>query len=106
MNDVFKMTKWHQSTGTFRSPPLVDPQDPTKYSVVSTDEKRTQLIKELLTNTAEVGDIPFDSPATAPRTIQFPETTAQDIRKAILKAGNTAPGIDDIPTNILNLPGL
>jgi hypothetical protein len=103
MNDVFKMTKWHQSTGTFRSPPLADPQDSTRKSAVSTDEKRTLLIKELLTNTAEVGDIPFDSPATAPRAITFPETTSQDIRKAILEAGNTTPGIDDIPTNILKL---
>jgi hypothetical protein len=26
IRDVFKMTKWHQSTGSYRSPPLVDPQ--------------------------------------------------------------------------------
>mgnify|MGYP001579859570 CR=1 FL=1 len=43
------------------------------------------LIKELLTNTAKAGDIPFD--------IQFPDITSQDTRNPILKAGNTTPGL-------------
>src|SRR5438045_2658 len=79
MNDVFKMTKWHQSTGNFQSPPLVDPQDPTGTPAKSTNEKRDLLVKELLTNSAEAGDILFDVPMVASRNISFPEITAQDV---------------------------
>ena len=95
------MTKWHQSTGTYRTPPLVDPQGLTSPPATSIEEKRDLLVRELLTNNAEAGDIPFDSPSTAVRNIQFPPVTAQDIRKSILGAGNTAPGMDEIPTKIL-----
>ena len=103
IRDVFKMTKWHQSTGGYRSPPLIDPQDPTSPPAKSIEEKRALLIKELLTNTAEAGDILYDSSAVAPRDILFPRTTLEDIRKSILGAGNTAPGIDEIPTKVLQL---
>jgi hypothetical protein len=103
INDVFKMTRWHQSTGGYRSPPLIDPQNPTGAPANGISEKRDLLIRELLTNTADAGDIPFDAPAVAARDIPFPATAAQDIRKAILGAGNTAPGIDEIPTKVLQL---
>jgi ribonuclease HI/endonuclease/exonuclease/phosphatase (EEP) superfamily protein YafD len=101
MNDVFKMTKWHQSTGNYRTPPLVDPQDPSGPPANTPAEKQDLLIKELLTNSAEVGDIPFNSPSLAARAIKFPEVSIQDIRKSILQAGNTAPGTDEIPTKLL-----
>jgi Endonuclease-reverse transcriptase len=103
INDVFKMTKWHQSTGRYRSPPLIDPQNPTGAPANNASEKRDLLIRELLTNTADAGDVSFDAPAVAARDIPFPATTAQDIRKAILGAGNTAPGTDEIPTKVLQL---
>jgi hypothetical protein len=103
IRDVFKMTKWHQSTGGYRSPPLLDPQDLTSPPAKSIKEKRALLIKELLTNTAEAGDIPYDTPAVAHRDILFPLTTLEDIRKSILGASNTAPGIDEIPTRVLQL---
>ncbi len=103
IKDVFRMTKWHESTGKYRSPPLVDPQDSTALPAVTITQKRDLLIKELLTNTAEAGDIPFDAPNTAARAIQFPRITSQDIRNSILRAGNTAPGLDEIPTKILQL---
>ena len=104
MNDVFKMTKWHQSTGAYRTPPLTNPQD--RSLAVTTQDKRDLLISNLLTNSAEVCDIPFDSPTTAICSISFPEITAQDIQTAILRAGNTAPGIDEISTKILPLAWL
>src|SRR5436190_16111778 len=92
-NNVFKMTKWHQSTGRYHSPPLTDLQNPMGTPAISTSEKRDLLIRELLTNTADAGNISFDAPAIAARDIPFPVTMAQDICKAILGAGNTAPGI-------------
>ncbi|KAJ8066801.1 hypothetical protein OCU04_004188 [Sclerotinia nivalis] len=101
IKDVFKMTKWHQSAGTYRTPPLVDPLDHSLATTIQT--KRDLLINNLLTNTAEVNDIPFDSPSTSIRSIAFPAITIQDIQTAILRTGNTAPGIDEIPTKILQL---
>jgi hypothetical protein len=41
--DVFRMTKWHQSTGTYRSPPLKDPQHPERPPTRSLEEKRNSL---------------------------------------------------------------
>ena len=84
-------------------PPLGDLQDPSALPAASIQSKRDLLVKNLLMNTAEVGDIPFDSPTTAIRNIKFPHITARDIRKAVLEAGNTAPGSDENPTKILQI---
>src|SRR5271165_1044939 len=92
IKDVYQMTKWHKSTGAYRSPPFTDPQNPSIGLAADIDKKRDILVRNLLTNTAEVGDIPFDSPTTATRNIEFPPVTVTDIRKAILGAGNTTLG--------------
>jgi hypothetical protein len=101
IKDVFRMTKWHTSTGAYRSPPFTDPQNPHAGLVADINKKQDILIRNLLTNSAEAGDIPFDSPTAATRKINFPPVTVTDIRKAILEAGNTTPGQDEIPTAIL-----
>jgi hypothetical protein len=69
----------------------------------SIEEKRALLIRELLMNTAEAGDILGSSLAVAARSILFPLIIPEDVRKSILGVGNTAPGIDEIPTPILRL---
>jgi hypothetical protein len=74
--------------------------------VRSIEEKRALLIRELLMNTAEVGDILGSSLAVAARSILFPLIIPKDIYKSILGAGNTALGIDEIPTPILWLAWL
>jgi len=99
--DVFQMTKWHQSTGIYRSPPLKDPLHPDKPPARTIEEKRELLVAELLTNKAEAGDIPLDTPTVAARHIDFPPITAKDVCKAVLKASNTAPDADKVPTAIL-----
>jgi len=95
------MTKWHQSTGIYRSPPLKDPSHPDNPPAKSIEEKRELLVAELLTSKAEAGDIPSDTPTAATRHIDFPLITAEDARKAVIEAGNTAPGADEVPTAIL-----
>ena len=95
------MTKWHQTTGTYRSPPFADPLHSTIELAASIKDKRDILLRNLLTNTAEAGDIPFDSPVAPMCTIFFPPIIEQDVQKAILKAGNTAPGSNEIPTKVL-----
>src|SRR5271167_3938473 len=95
------MTKWHKSTGAYRSPPFTDLQNPSIGLAADIDKKRDILVCNLLTNTAEVGDIPFDSPTTATCNIEFPPVTVTDIQKAILRARNTTLGQDKIPTAVL-----
>jgi hypothetical protein len=60
-------------------------------------------VAELLTSKAEVGDIPSDIPTAATRHIDFPPITAEDVRKSVIEAGNTAPGADEVPTAILQV---
>src|SRR5271156_78006 len=97
------MTKWHKSTGVYHSPPFTDPENLNAGLVADINKKRDILIRNLLTNSAKASDIPFDSPTTATRKIAFPPITAAETRKAILGAGNTAPGLDEIPTTVLKV---
>jgi hypothetical protein len=106
--DVFDMTKWHKSTGTYHSPPLRDPQnrDPRHRDrplATTPLAKRTVLVNNLLRNTAEAGDIPMDCPTAPTTALPFPEVTELAIEQAILQAGNTAPGADEIPTGVLKV---
>ncbi|RAL58046.1 hypothetical protein DID88_009541 [Monilinia fructigena] len=101
INDVFRMAKWHQTTGVYRTPPL---KDPINHEIANNiEEKRKVLVKNLLTNAAEVDDIPFDVPTIPGQYIPFPRIVMSDLEQAILKAGNTAPGADEIPTRILQI---
>ena len=95
------MTKWHQSTGIYRSPLFKDPSHLDNLSAKSIEEKRELLVAELLINKAEAGDIPPDTSIVTTRHIDFPFITAEDARKAVIEAGNTALRADEVPTAIL-----
>ncbi|KAI0998616.1 hypothetical protein K3495_g9581 [Podosphaera aphanis] len=99
--DVFKMVNWHRSVGSFRTPPLRDPTNPAAAPVVSLEDKRDVLARNLLRNTSEADDIPLDAPTVGRAILPFPDLTLHEIRDSILGAGNTAPGEDEIPTAIL-----
>ncbi|EED14697.1 polymerase, putative [Talaromyces stipitatus ATCC 10500] len=99
--EVFDISKWHKSRGSYRSPPLKDPLRPDNPPAVSVQEKRDLLVRNLLQNTTEAGDIPLDCPAVPTTTLPFPEITMAQVEKSILKARNTAPGEDELQTNIL-----
>src|SRR6201990_1382695 len=101
--DVFAMSKWHKSAGSFQMPPLKDPQPPTQPPAACLPAKRAVLAKNLLQRQADAGDIPLDAPTVPSTTIPFPEVGATDVERAILRAGNTAPGVDEIPTALLRL---
>ncbi|EED11826.1 hypothetical protein TSTA_110060 [Talaromyces stipitatus ATCC 10500] len=103
MKDVFDMSKWHKSTGTFRSPPLRDPMRPNSFPAVAVHEKRDVLVRNLLQNLAEAGDIPLDSPAVPSTSLYFPDISMLQVEKSVLHAGNTAPGANEIPTCILKV---
>jgi|SRR5271163_203051 len=101
--DVFWMTKWHQSTGTYRSPPLKDPQHSERPSARSLEEKRNLLVSELLINIAEAGDISSTFPMAATHSIDFPPIIPKDIYKSVLEARNIALKADEIPIAILQI---
>ncbi|KAI0999012.1 hypothetical protein K3495_g9183 [Podosphaera aphanis] len=48
-------------------------------------------------------DITLSTPTTARTTLPFSEITASEVSNAILGAGNTTPGKDQIPTGVLRL---
>lgn len=99
--EVFDMSKWHKSTGSYRSPPLKDLRFPDDPPASSLSAKRDVLVGNLLQNMAEVGDIPANSPAVPRGSLSFFKPTLEDIQEAILRANNTAPGADEITTRIL-----
>ena len=99
--EVFAMTKWHKSVGSYRTPHLMDPLHPNAPPAVSLHAKRDALVRNLLRNEAEVDDIPLSSPAVAKTSLPFPDVTTAEVADSILKAKSSAPGEDEISTVIL-----
>ncbi|KAI1001738.1 hypothetical protein K3495_g6468 [Podosphaera aphanis] len=99
--DIFNISKWHKSTGFYNSPPLKDPRFQDKAPATTLAEKREIFAANLLVNPAEAGDIPLDAPSVSVRTLPFPPLSPQEVRDTLLKADNTASGLDEIPTAIL-----
>ena len=88
-------------TGIYRSPPFKDPLYLNNLLAKSTEEKRELLVTELLTSKVEASDILPDISIITIYYIDFPSITANNIRKAIIEAGNMAPGIDKVLITIL-----
>ncbi|KAI0994497.1 hypothetical protein K3495_g13685 [Podosphaera aphanis] len=101
--DIFNIAKWHKSRGKFTSPPLEDPNDPDGPPAQSPESKGDLLARCLLANQSEVEDIPLTSPAVASTPLPFPKLTSEELSRAIVRASNTTPGEDRIPTAVLRL---
>jgi ribonuclease HI/exonuclease III len=101
--EVFGMGKWHKSTGSYRSPPFTDPMCPNSPPIVELQDKRDLLVRCLLQNTSNSGDIPLDSPTVPTASLPLPDISMALVEKATLGAGNTAPGADELPTSILKI---
>ncbi|EDN95206.1 hypothetical protein SS1G_11082 [Sclerotinia sclerotiorum 1980 UF-70] len=99
--DIFAISKWHKTTGSFHSPPLKDPLHPNRPLATGTPEKQTILINNLLKRDTEIGDIPIDCPTVPTKQLPPPIINVQAIQNAVLLAGNTAPEADELPTAIL-----
>jgi hypothetical protein len=65
------------------------------------EEKRELLVIELLISKAEVSNIPFNIPIITTHYIDFSLIIAEDVHKAIIEAGNTAPSINKVLIAIL-----
>ncbi|KAI0995332.1 hypothetical protein K3495_g12850, partial [Podosphaera aphanis] len=101
--DVFVISKWHKTRGIFRTPPVKDPLSPDSPPEQKLESKMRILIRNLLSNQSEVEDIPLSTPIVAHTSLPFPELTASEVSNAILSAGNTTPGKDQIPSSVLRL---
>ncbi|KAI0999997.1 hypothetical protein K3495_g8206 [Podosphaera aphanis] len=88
------------------SPPLQDPLAPDSPPEKQVEDKMMIIVLNLLTNHSDVEDVPFNAPTVAHKALPFPEITASEVSNAILGAGKTTPGKDQIPTVILRLAWL
>jgi hypothetical protein len=98
--EVFDMSKWHKTTGSYRSPPMKDPLRPDNPPAVALHEKCDILARNLLQNSAEAGDIPLETPAVPTCSLPFLDITMAQIEKAVLYTGNTTLGSDELPISI------
>jgi hypothetical protein len=80
--EVFDMSKWHKTTGTYRSPPMKDPQHPDNPLTATLQEKCDILARNLLQNTAKAGDILIDIPAISSRSLPFPDISMAQVERA------------------------
>lgn len=99
--EIFGVTKWHKSAGTYRPRSLRDSRFPEQPPVQSLAGKMEVLMQDLLANPSVVGDIPMDSPTVSSTSLPFPSSTIEKIRDSILRAGNTSPDADGILTAII-----
>ena len=65
------------------------------------EKKRELLVAELLTSKVEASNILSDIFTIITCYIDFPPITVNNIRKAVIEAGNTVPGIDEVLIAIL-----
>lgn len=82
-------------------PPNEGPNTPKQPICKVFKRKWELLVAYLPPNKAEAGDIPPDTPTAATCYINFPPITAEDVRQAVIEAGNTAPGADEVPVAVL-----
>lgn len=59
------------------------------------------LVKNLLSNQSDTGDIPFRTPTVATTSLPFPQITETEVTHVTLGKGNNAPGKDGIPTALI-----
>jgi ribonuclease HI len=105
--DIFRMAGWHKLTGNYHSPPIADP-DGLEGLAHTGEEKRTRLALNILKKAATQEDIPMGSATEAaadPGTpeIPFPPPQRQEIESCVLGTGNTAPGEDELSTEVLRI---
>lgn len=96
---IFEMVGWHKLTGNYGTPPLKDP-DTGDYAY-SQQAKRNLLRSALLQNRAEAPDVPICTNNNHLPLLPFPDITDHEVEKAVLSVSNTAPGNDQITTDIL-----
>jgi ribonuclease HI len=82
---------------------MKDPQHPDRPLAATLQEKRDILARTLLQNSAAARDITLDTPAVSHCSLPFPDITMAQVEKAVLQAGNTTPGSDELSTSIIKV---
>ncbi|EED11974.1 hypothetical protein TSTA_000510, partial [Talaromyces stipitatus ATCC 10500] len=99
--DFRRITRWSQRQ-FWREKLSTVTQMKDVFDIITVHEKRDVLVRNLLQNSAEAGDIPLDSPVPS-TSLYFPDISMLQVEESVLQAGNTAPGADEIPTCILKV---
>ena len=81
-------------------PPLKDSAGRLGYT---TEEKQSILVQELLTNKAEVGDIPTTAPTVPSCALPWAPLTSREVKESILGKASTAPGEDELVTGVFKV---
>jgi hypothetical protein len=80
---------------------MKDSLRPDNLPVVALHEKCDILVRNLLQNSAEAGDISLETLAIPTYSLPFPDITMAQIEKAVLYAGNITSRFNKLPTSIL-----
>lgn len=96
--DLFRMTKWGSTRGQHGSPPLTATDGST---AVSAAEKIALLRSALLPDDRTARDLA--EPSIPAEGQVWPPFTEWEVEQAVLRAKNTAPGLDEIPPAALKL---
>ena len=96
--DLFRMTKWALSRGHFRSPPL----KAENGQIALRTEDKIQLLRETHLPRSRIEE-EIEPPRVATTAREWPALTTWEVEEAVLRAGNTAPGLDELPTAALKL---
>lgn len=95
------MVGWRQFTGSFDSPPFVDPE--SGATLTNPEDKRDLLVRMLLQQAACGDDIPMQLDAQWQSYLPFPQITPHEIYNSLLLIKSTTPGADGVPVQALKL---
>lgn len=94
--DIFRATKWAQQPQRFVTPPLKTPEG---HILVDTNEK-IDLLMCTHASQSQLTDFP-EPPMITDNPYSWSPFTVEEVRRSVLKPGNTAPGMDLIPNAAL-----
>lgn len=97
--DIFKITSWHKYNGSFGSPPIKH----NGSTFTDPSGKASALSRALLERRSNEEDISLELEPTVTKDELHIDALVEldEIEQCVLYAGNTAPGIDGITTQIL-----
>ncbi len=98
--EVFRIAGWHRLEGVYSTVPLQAGQGALAVSGI---EKATLLRQKILVEAASAIDIPPEASEPGTEALAFPLPEEEEVRQALLEAGNTAPGDDEITMPLLRL---
>jgi len=98
--EAFTIAGWHKLTGRYNTIPLSDGDG---HLAVTIEDKARLLRRKVLTEAACTYDIQHDDSTPGTEHLPFPPPEEPEIQRALLEAGNTTPGDDEISVPLLRM---